>query len=121
MAWYIGRRTVTPMYGFCLPGAGLMSEPHDFRLERLSNRDGMRAGRFSDIVHVSSSVAGSSYARMSQAAYLALIDAVFMAPGVVQWLAGLRRIVEERYAEKEPAPAGREATPRSGLRLWRPS
>ena len=48
---------------------------------------------------------------MSQAAYLALIDAVFMAPGVVEWLAGLRRIVEESFPEKEPAPAGREATP----------
>ena len=109
------------MYGFCLPGAGLMSEPHDFRLERLDNRDGMRAGRFSDVGHVSSSVAGSSYARMSQAAYLALIDVAFMAPGVVQWLAGLRRIVEESFPGREPAPAGREATPRSGLRLWRPS
>ena len=53
MAWYIGGRAVTPMYGFCLAGAGLMSEPDDFRLERLSNRDGMCAGRFSDIAHVS--------------------------------------------------------------------
>src|SRR5438045_4004360 len=62
MAWYIGGRAVTPLYGFRLPGAGLMSEPRDFPLERLSNRDGMRAGSFRHSVHVRSDQSGSSAA-----------------------------------------------------------
>jgi hypothetical protein len=96
-----------------------MSEPRDLRLERLSNRDGLRSGHLGEIAHVGSSVAGSSSTLMSQAAYQALIDAVFTAPGVSEWLSGLRRAVAAMFADKDSAPQVTATRP-TGPRLWRP-
>jgi len=99
-----------------------MSSPQDLRLERLS-RDGLRSAHIGEIAHVGSPLAGSSNTRAAQAAYQALNDAVFTAPGVLEWLEGLRRKVAAFLADKDPAPhapAAREATRPAGPRLWRP-
>jgi hypothetical protein len=99
-----------------------MSEPRDLRLERLGDRDGLRSGHLGQIAHVAY-LAGSSSTRTSQAAYEALIDAVFTAPGASEWLSGLRRAVAAMFADKDSAPhdpAAREAMRPTGLRLWRP-
>jgi hypothetical protein len=97
-----------------------MSEPRDLNLERLSDRDGRRHPHLGEIAHVGSSVAGASCARMSQAAYEALIDAVFTAPGASAWLSGMRRAMAAMFAGKDSSaqhvPVGHAADPR----LWRP-
>jgi hypothetical protein len=38
------------------------------------------------------------------AAYEALIDAVFTAPGAAEWLFGLRLAISTRFSNKESAP-----------------
>jgi hypothetical protein len=99
-----------------------MSEPRDLRLERLSDRDGLRYADFGPIVHVASPVAGSSSTWTSKAAYEALIDAVFTAPGASAWLSGLRRAVAAMFADKDSAPhdpVASDATSAAGIRLWR--
>jgi hypothetical protein len=100
-----------------------MSEPRDFGLERLKDRDGLRSVRLGEIVHVASPLAGSSSTWTSQTAYEALIDAVFTAPGALEWLSGLRRAVAAMFADKDSAPhipAEREVTFTAGPRLRRP-
>lgn len=96
-----------------------MSEPRDLRLERLGDRDGLRDGHLGEIAHVGSHLAGSSSTRTSQAAYEALIDAVFTMPGTLEWLSGLRRAVAAMFADKDSAPHI-PATRPTGPRLWRP-
>ena len=96
-----------------------MSEPRDLRLERLSDRDGLRSAPLGEIAHVGSPLAGSSSSWTSQAAYEALIDAVFTAPGALEWLSGLRRAVAAMFADKDSAPHI-SATRPAGPRLWRP-
>jgi hypothetical protein len=100
-----------------------MSEPRDLRLERLSDRDGLRPAPLGEIAHVGAPLAGSSRTRASQAAYEALIDAVFTAPGASAWLSGLRRAVAAMLADKDSAPyvpAARDAIRPASPRLWRP-
>jgi hypothetical protein len=80
-----------------------MSSPRDLRLERLTDRDGLRFAHLGEIGHVGSPVAGCSSTWTSQAAYEALIDAVFTAPGAVEWLAGLRRAVAAMLAGNNSA------------------
>lgn len=95
-----------------------MSEPRDLNLERLGDRSGRRAVQLPKIAHVAF-LSDSSSPRMAQAAYEALIDAVFTAPGALEWLTGLRRAVAAMLADKDSAshvPATRAA----GLRIWRP-
>ena len=100
-----------------------MSEPRDLRLERFGDRDGPRPAHLGEIAHVLSPLAGCSSTRTSLAAYQALIDAVFTAPGASEWLSGLRRAVVSLFADKDSpphVPAAREATRTVGPRLWRP-
>ncbi len=100
-----------------------MSWPRDLRLERLGDRDGfLRAGPLGEIAHVASPLAPASATRDFRAAYRALIDAVFTAPGASEWLAGLRRAVAAALAGKDSAPrppaapdAIRAADPVTGL------
>jgi hypothetical protein len=72
-----------------------MSSPdnpdRDLRLERLGDRDGRRHAHLGVPALVGSPLAGASSTREYLAAYQALIDAVFTAPGAVEWLLGLRR------------------------------
>ena len=103
---------------YCLPGGVLMSEPRDLRLERLGDRDGLRSTPLGEVARVGSPLAGSGSTRASRAAYEALIDAVFTAPGAAAWLSGLRRAVAAMLADKDAhAPA---AAPPADTRLWRP-
>jgi hypothetical protein len=98
-----------------------MSEPRDLRLERLNDRDGLRPP-YAETAHVGAHHTGTGSTRLSQAAYEALIDAVFTAPGVSAWLSGLRRALAAMFADKDSAqhPPAREATPAMQPRLWRP-
>ena len=86
-----------------------MSEPRDLRLERFGDRDGLRSGHLGKIAHVASQ-ASSSSTRTSHAAYEALIDAVFTAPGAAEWLFGLRQAVAAMLAGKDAAPRGAVAS-----------
>ena len=76
----------------------------DFRLERLHDRDGLRRAHLGEAAHVGSPLATASSARDVLAAYQALIDAVFTAPGAAQWLLGLRQKVAAMLAEMDAAP-----------------
>jgi hypothetical protein len=100
-----------------------MSSPRDLSLERFSDRDGMRSAHLGEIAHVGSPLAGSNSTWASQAAYEALNDAVFTAPGVLEWLAGLRRAVAAFFADKDSTPhvpAEREVKRTAGPHIWRP-
>ena len=91
-------------------------------LERLGDRDGLRRAHLAEAAQIASAVAGVSIDRETLAAYEALIDAVFTAPGVSAWLSGLRRALAAMFADKDSAqhPPAREATPAMQPRLWRP-
>ena len=84
-----------------------MSSPRypgrDLRLERLSDRDGSRRAPFGAAAEVRFLPGPAGTVRESLAAYQALIDAVFTAPGAAEWLAGLRRKVEALLAAQGAA------------------
>jgi hypothetical protein len=80
-----------------------MSEPRDLRLERLDARDGRRHPYLGEAAVVGSARAGAGSTRTSLAAYEALIDAVFTAPGASAWLSSLRRAITAMLAEKDSA------------------
>jgi hypothetical protein len=86
----------------------------DLRLERLGARDGLRPAPLGEVAHASSPVAGASRA-WELAAYQALIDAVFTAPGAAEWLLELRRKVTALLADRDAAP--REPVARDAIRL----
>ncbi len=71
--------------------AGPGDPNRDLRLERLSDRDGRRPAHLNETALVGAPLAQTGSTREYQAAYQALIDAVFTAPGVVEWLLGLQR------------------------------
>ena len=84
-----------------------MSSPRypgrDLRLERLSDRDGLRPAHFGEAAQVRSLLGPAGSVREFLAAYQALIDAVFTAPGAADWLAGLRRKVAAILASEDAA------------------
>jgi len=88
-----------------------MSEPRfpgrDLRLEQLGPRDGFRAAPLGEMAHVAGQNQETSTWDLS-AAYQALIDAVFSAPGAAEWLFGLRLKVATMVA-------GKNATPRDAV------
>jgi hypothetical protein len=75
----------------------------DLRLERLGDRDGLRPAHLGDS-SVSSPLSPGGSAREFLAAYQALIDAVFTAPGAAEWLLGLRLRVAALVAGKDVTP-----------------
>jgi hypothetical protein len=81
----------------------------DLRLERLGDRDGLRSGHFAEAAQVRSLPGPASSVREFLAAYQALIDAVFTAPGVAEWLFGLRQkvaaLLADQHAARRPAMA----------------
>ena len=81
-----------------------MSSPRDLRLERLGDRDGRRHSHLDKAAAVGTALPDTSRTSESQLSYEALIDAVFTAPGALEWLSGLRRMVAAMLAEKEFAP-----------------
>jgi hypothetical protein len=98
-----------------------MSSPRDpgrdLHLERLDGRDGLRPAHLGEAAEVSSARAGASAWEL-RAAYEALIDAVFSAPGAAEWLLGLRRAMAARLAGKDAAP--RDAAARDAIRTASP-
>jgi hypothetical protein len=84
-----------------------MSSPRypgrDLRLERLGDRDGLRPAHFAEAAQVHSLLGPAGSVREFLAAYQALIDAVFTAPGAAEWLFGLRQKVAALLADQDPA------------------
>jgi hypothetical protein len=92
----------------------------DLRLDPLGNRDGLRpAPQLGEIAHVASQVPGASSTREALAAYQALIDAVFTAPGAAEWLRELRKAVAAFLAKGEP-PHAPKAAPSDAIRAADP-
>jgi hypothetical protein len=84
-----------------------MSSPRDrvpdLSLEPLGDRNGARRGHIGEAAQVRTlEKAASSVGRFS-AAYQALIDAVFTAPGATEWLNGMWKRVSALLAEREAA------------------
>jgi hypothetical protein len=95
-----------------------MSSPRDpgrdLRLERLGDRGHLRPAHLGEAAAVAPHLAGASGAWELRAAYEALIDAVFTAPGAAEWLLGLRRAVAARLAREGAAP--RDPAARDAIR-----
>jgi hypothetical protein len=70
----------------------------------LSDRDGLRPAHLGEAAQVRSLLGPAGSVRDFRAAYQALIDAVFTAPGAAEWLAGLRRKVAALLASQDGAP-----------------
>jgi hypothetical protein len=74
-----------------------MSSPRDrerdLSLERLGDRDGTRRAHLGEAAQVRLLDGAESRVGRFSAAYQALIDAVFTAPGAAEWLSGLRQRV----------------------------
>jgi hypothetical protein len=85
-----------------------MSSPRnprrDLGLEALGDRDGLRPAPLGETAHVAQAHGPVSSVSEFQAAYQALIDAVFTAPGAAEWLFGLRMAVATMFAAKDPPP-----------------
>ncbi len=85
-----------------------MSSPRyprrDLSLEQLGDRDGLRPAHFGEASHVASPRADTRSTSEFLAAYQALIDAVFTAPGAAEWLFGLRQAVAAVLARTDAAP-----------------
>ena len=83
-----------------------MSSPRDrdpdLSLERLGDRDRLRPAPLGETALVAPAPAHSR--EDLQAAYEALVDAAFTAPGAAEWLAGLRRAVAALLARERKAP-----------------
>ena len=79
-----------------------MSSPRDLGMERLG--DGRRPPHLGEAAKVALVQADVGVAQDYLAAYQALNDAAFTAPGAAEWLAGLRRAVDALLARKGPAP-----------------
>ena len=99
-----------------------MSSPRypgrDLRLERLSDRDGLRPAHLGEAAEVRSLPGAAGSVREFLAAYQALIDAVFTAPGAAEWLAGLRRKVAALLAAQGAARG--QAVARDAIRAAGP-
>lgn len=99
----------------------MMSSPRDrdLRLERLGDREGLRRAHLGEVAFVASPVAGADRAWEVGATYEVIIDAVFTAPGVAEWLMGLQRALAEKFAGKDAAPAARDAIRQASPHPWR--
>jgi hypothetical protein len=84
-----------------------MSSPHDrvpdLSLERLDDRDGVRRSPVGEAAQVRIMDRAASSAGRFSAAYQALIDAVFTAPGAAEWLHGMWKRVTAILAERDAA------------------
>lgn len=75
----------------------------DLSLEPLADRDGLRRGNFGGAAQVRILETPASSPGRFSAAYQALIDAVFTAPGAKEWLNGMWKRVSAMLAEKDAA------------------
>jgi hypothetical protein len=81
----------------------LPRNPHDLSLERLGDRDGLRRTHLGEAAHVRLLEGSARRFGDFSAAYQALIDAVFTAPGATEWLNGLGRRVAAILADQDRA------------------
>ncbi len=72
----------------------------DLSLEGLGDHDGQRPAPLSEAALVRQVLAPHEIQRDFRTAYESLVDAVFSAPGVTEWLSGLRRAVAAMLASK---------------------
>lgn len=90
----------------------------DLSLEPLNDRGGKRRGHFDEAAQIRTlETAATSPGRFS-AAYQALIDAVFTAPGASEWLNGMWKRVSAVFAERDAAPPN--AVSRDAIRAAEP-
>src|SRR5262245_7371821 len=75
----------------------------DLSLEQLGERDGLRRAHLGQAAQVRSLEGSASSIGGFSAAYQALIDAVFTAPGATEWLNGLRQRVAAIVAGQDAA------------------
>jgi hypothetical protein len=99
-----------------------MSSPRDrvpdLSLEPLADRGGARRSHFDGAAQVRTlETAAQSIGRFS-AAYQALMDAVFTAPGATEWLNGMWKRVTAILAERDAAQP--RATARDAIRAADP-
>jgi hypothetical protein len=74
-------------------------------LEPLDNRAGMHRVHFGEAAHFRTLERAASSVGGFSAAYQALIDAVFTAPGATEWLNGMWKRVTAMLAERDAARA----------------
>ena len=65
----------------------------DLSLEQLGGRDGLRRAHLGEAAQVRTLEGSARTVQRFSAAYQALIDAVFTAPGASEWLNGMRKRV----------------------------
>ena len=98
-----------------------MSSPRypgrDLRLQRLGGGDSL-GDLLGPVAHVASPLGLAGSASESLAAYRALIDAVFTAPGAAEWLSGLWQKMAALLADQDPAP--RRPVARDAIRAANP-
>jgi hypothetical protein len=75
----------------------------DLSLEPLGDRDGVRRGHLGEAAHVRILERAATSAGRFSAAYQALIDAVFTAPGATEWLNGMWKRVTAILAKQDAA------------------
>jgi hypothetical protein len=75
----------------------------DLSLEPLDNRDGTRRAHFGEAAQVRIMERAATDVGGFSAAYQALIDAVFTAPGATGWLTGMWKRVTAILAQREAA------------------
>lgn len=84
-----------------------MSSPRDrvpdLSLEPLDGRGGMRRSYVGENAQVRTVEREASSAGRFSAAYQALIDAVFTAPGAAEWMNGMWKRVTAMFAERDAA------------------
>lgn len=82
---------------------------HDLSLEQLGDRDGLRRAHLGEAAQVRTLEGAARNVERYSAAYQALIDAVFTAPGVTKWLNGMWQrvaaILGDQDAARHPAVA----------------
>ena len=75
----------------------------DLSLESLGDREGVRHGHLGEAAQIRTLEQAESGVGRFSAAYQALIDAVFAAPGATQWLNGMWKRVAATLTERDAA------------------
>jgi hypothetical protein len=82
----------------------LPREPgRDLSLEPLGDRDGLRRAHLGEAAQIRLLEGSASRVGEYSAAYQALIDAIFTAPGAAEWLNGVWQRVTALLADREAA------------------
>jgi hypothetical protein len=76
---------------------------HDLSLERLGDRDGLRRSQLGQAAQVRLLEGATSRVGRFSAAYQALVDAAFTAPGATEWLNGMWKRVAAILADRDTA------------------